>query len=258
MFRPRVIPSLLIQDGGLVKTRQFKTARYVGDPINAVKIFNEKEVDELVILDISAARARTSPAFDRIAEIASEAFMPIGYGGGVTSARDCQRLVRLGVEKVIINTAWAERPSLLKEAADAIGGQSVVASIDVRKGLFGPRVVVRGGRKNTRLGVLEAARIAVENGAGEILLTSVDREGTRSGFDEELISQVAGAVDVPLIAQGGANDLSDLHRAVEAGASAVAAGAMFVFQGKLDAVLITYPTPEEVAAVGRVAGGRSA
>ena len=203
MLRTRVIPSLLLKDGGLVKTVRFGSPRYVGDPINAVRIFNDKEVDELVVLDIEATREGRAPDFEWVAAIAGEAFMPIGYGGGITTVEQCRRLVRNGVEKVIINSAGVLRPELLTEAAEAVGSQSVVASIDVKSTLFGSRVVISGGRRKTSLGPVEAAVRAVAYGAGEILLTSVDREGTRKGYDLKLIEEISTAVDVPVVALGG-------------------------------------------------------
>lgn len=242
MLRTRVIPCLLLQDGGLVKTIKFKHPKYVGDPINAVRIFNEKEVDELVFLDISATPAGKEPNFDLLADIASEAFMPFSYGGGITRLDQIRRLYALGVEKVILNTAAADNPELLSEAASIAGSSSVVASIDVHRNWLGRcTVFTRGGRQDIKRDPVEYAQQMEQLGAGEILLNSIDRDGTMSGYDLELIQKVAEAVRVPVVAAGGAGELSHFRQAVGRGASAVSAGSLFVFHGKHRAVLITYP-----------------
>lgn len=240
----RVIPTLLLYEAGLNKTRQFEPWKYVGDPINAVRIFNEKEVDELVLLDIRATVDGRSPPFTQIERIASAAFMPVAYGGGVRSVDDVQRLLAGGVEKVALNSVLHDDISVLERSAAAFGSQSLLASIDVRRQDGNWRVYTRSGRFDTGLGAVEAARRAVAAGAGEIVLTAIDREGTKAGYDLELIAAVSAAVDVPVIANGGAGELADLGRAVRHGAAAVAAGSLFVLIGKLDAVLITYPTAE--------------
>lgn len=242
MLKTRVIPCLLLRNGGLVKTTKFKDPKYVGDPINAVRIFNEKEVDELVFLDISATSAKREPNFDLLADIASEAFMPFGYGGGITRVEQIKVLYSLGVEKVIINTAAIRTPHLVSEAASLAGSSSVVVSMDVRRSWLGKYSVWSGGgqqdeRRDPVSFALEMERL----GAGEILLNSIDRDGTMSGFDLDLIQQVSEAVSVPLIAVGGAGGLEDFRKAVKMGASAVSAGSLFVFHGKHRAVLITYP-----------------
>lgn len=251
MLRTRVIPCLLLRNGGLVKTVKFGEAKYVGDPINAVKIFNEKEVDELVFLDITATAASRGPNFELIRDIATEAFMPFGYGGGITTIEQVASLVALGVEKVVLNTSVVERPEFIREAANLVGSSSVVVSIDVKRSLLGRyEVVTRNAGRKSGLDPIEWARRAADLGAGEVLLTSVDRDGTQKGYDLALLRQVTEAVSIPVIASGGAGSLDDFRAAVqEAGASAVAAGSLFVFHGKHRAVLITYPDYRELEKV---------
>lgn len=247
MLRTRVIPCLLLRNGGLVKTIKFRDPKYIGDPINAVRIFNEKEVDELVFLDISATPAGRGPNFELLADIASEAFMPFGYGGGITRLDQIKRLFALGIEKVILNTAAFDAPGLVSEAAGAAGRSSVVVSMDVRRNWLGKHTVVtQCGQFDTKLDPVGYARKMERIGAGELLLNSIDRDGTMSGFDLELISQVAEAVSVPVVAVGGAGELGHFRQAADKGASAVGAGSMFVFHGKHRAVLITYPTYQQL------------
>jgi cyclase len=248
MLKTRVIPCLLLKDAGLVKTKRFRDPKYVGDPINAIKIFNDKEVDELVLLDISAARHERGPAFATIEEVASECFMPLAYGGGIRSVDDARRILRMGVEKVIFNAvAWRE-PRILTEASQLFGAQAVVASIDVRRKLFGRyEVFVENGATATGMDAVAYARRMQELGAGEIFLTCIDRDGVMQGYDLELIASVTRAVGIPVIASGGAGSLDDFRAAVQTGgAAAVAAGAMFVFRGPHRAVLITYPSRVEL------------
>lgn len=239
---PRVIPTLLLDRGRLVKTVRFRDSTYIGDPINAVRIFNEKEVDEMVFLDISATRDGREPNFELIGRIASEAFMPFTYGGGVRSVSHAQRLFALGVEKVVLNTAALRTPELISDLAALAGRSSVVVSIDVKRPLLGrARVFTSDGYPPPKANPVDFARHVVELGAGELVLTAVDREGTMTGYDLELVQQVASAVDVPLIALGGAGTTGHLRDAIGAGASAVAAGSLFVYHGPRRAVLITYP-----------------
>jgi imidazole glycerol-phosphate synthase subunit HisF len=239
----RVIPCLLLQDGGLVKTRRFGRARYVGDPINAIRIFNEKYVDELVFLDIQASRTGAQPDYDLIARIAGECFMPLCYGGGIRTLEQARRIVACGVEKISVNSMAIERPDLLRELSDELGASSVVASIDVKRDLFGrERVYHPGRRRTTRLDPVAHARAVVDAGAGEIFLNSVDRDGEFCGFDVDLIRRTSQAVNVPVVACGGAGRLEDMRAAVAAGASAAAAGSIFVFYGPHRAVLINYPS----------------
>jgi imidazole glycerol-phosphate synthase subunit HisF len=249
MLMPRLIPCLLLSSsrGGLVKTRRFKEPKYVGDPINAVRIFNEKEVDELMVLDIDATKERRGPDFEMAEQLASECFMPLCYGGGIRSFEDAKTLLSLGVEKVALQSAFLEQPAILRQIADHAGEQAVVASIDLRKDWLG-RYRVRGPAEGRAPAAdwQSLVRTAVANGAGEILITSVDREGTLGGMDLALVREASRLVEVPLIANGGAGSLADVRAAVESGASAVAAGAFFVFYGPHRAVLITYPRYEEV------------
>lgn len=247
MRRIRVIPVLLIQDGGLVKSVRFKQYTYVGDPINAVKIFNDKEVDEIVILDIEATKNQSGPDFKRIKEIASEAFVPLAYGGGITKIDEVRQLFYLGVEKVVLNTQAYQNPALLTEAASLVGSQSVVASVDVKKNWLGQyKVYVKNGGQNTGKNPVEYVQELVNAGAGEIFLNSIDKDGTYNGFDLDLIKQVCSTVNVPVIACGGASIIEDFQSAIKAGASAVAAGSMFVFQRPHRAVLISYPSQKEL------------
>jgi imidazole glycerol-phosphate synthase subunit HisF len=249
MLKTRVIPCLLLRGGGLVKTTRFKDPKYVGDPINAIKIFNDKEVDELVLLDISASREGRGPAFSVIEEVASECFMPLAYGGGIGTVEQARRILKLGVEKVVFNTTAWRSPQVLADASREFGAQAVVASIDVRRKLFGRHeVVVEGGTRGTGVEPVEYAQRMEAAGAGEIFLTSIDRDGTMKGYELDLISKVSAAVSVPVIASGGAATVQDFAAAIREGAAAVAAGAMFVFHGPHRAVLITYPAQRDLLA----------
>jgi cyclase len=247
---PRVIPVLLVSDGYLVKPVKFQGNKYIGDPINAVRIFNEKQVDELVICDIDASVQGTGVNYGLIEEIASEAFMPVGYGGGVVSADEARRIVGIGIEKVILNTAAVTRPESITEISDALGASSTVVSVDAKKKLTGGwDTFIRRGSRKTGVTPADAALTAQQLGAGEILVSSIDRESTFSGYDLKLIESVADAVSLPVIALGGASGYDDFAPALAAGASAVAAGSMFVLNGKHRAVLISYPTPSQVRAL---------
>jgi len=242
--RIRVIPSLLLSGDGLVKTVRFQKPVYVGDPINTVKIFNEKEVDEIAVLDIGATRNGREPNFEKIAEIAGECFMPMAYGGGITSVAQMRRILLSGVEKVILNSIVFRQPQLIRAAADQFGSQSVVVSIDAKPGWFG-RYQTRshGGTVRHSVDPVTAAVEAVRQGAGEILLNSVDRDGTYLGYDTDLLRKVTSAVCVPVIACGGARNVQDFVAAVrDGGAAAVAAGSMFVFHGVHKAVLVNFPS----------------
>ncbi len=249
MLGMRVIPVLLLAEDGLVKTVRYKTPTYVGDPINAVRIFNEKEVDEIFVLDIRATPEGRGPDFERIRELAGECFMPLGYGGGVRTLGDIDRLIAVGVEKVAVNSRAVEEPGFMKEAADRFGSSTLVASIDVKTGFFGRTTVwSAGGKRDSKRDPAEFAKTMEGMGAGEILLNSIDRDGTFSGYDLDLIRRVADAASVPVVACGGAGSLGDLHRAIGAHASAAAAGSLFVFQGPHRAVLISYPSPNDLEA----------
>lgn len=244
MMLPRIIPCLLLRNSGFVKTVKFKNAKYLGDPINIVKIFNDKEVDELVVLDITATIEGKDPNFKLLEELASEAFMPVAYGGGVRTINHIQTLLGLGLEKVVINSYAVKNPNFVNEATELVGSQSIVVSIDVKKTLWGRfEVLTRSGTKTTGLNPFDFAKEIQSRGAGELLLNSIDRDGTMKGFDLNLINQVADAVNIPLVACGGAQSVQDLVSAVkQGGASAAAAGSMFVFHGPHRAVLISYPS----------------
>lgn len=248
MARARVIPCLLLRNHGLVKTRKFKDAVYLGDPVNAVRIFNEKEVDELVLLDIDASKEAREPDYELIAEIAGECFMPIAYGGGVRTFDQARRLIRCGVEKIVINSAVFESYGLIEEISQTFGSQAVIGAIDIKKTLLGGyRVVAKSASVEIRTSLDEHVQNLVAAGVGEIFLNSVDRDGTMEGYDLALIRRVTTKISVPLIACGGAGSVQDLYSAVhDGGASAVAAGSMFVFHGKLRAVLISYPQDLEL------------
>jgi len=250
MIYPRVIPVLLLTSAGLVKTIRFKRRIYLGDPINAVRIFNEKEVDELILLDIDAASRQSGPDFDRIADIVSECFMPVCYGGGIRSIEDMRRLFAIGVEKVSLNRAAVETPELVREAAARFGASSIVVSIDVKRRWTGQRRVAAGGADLSDWDPVKFALHAEALGAGELLLTAMDRDGIMQGYDLELIRAVSHAVSIPVIACGGAGSVDDLGHAVRAGgASAAAAGSLFVFRGPHRAVLINYPDPDVLVRV---------
>ncbi len=250
MFLPRVIPILLLKDLGLVKTIQFENPRYIGDPINAVKIFNVKEVNEIAFLDITATKSHIIN-FDMIKKISQECMTPLTYGGGVTKLEDIERLFKIGIEKVAINTVAFFNPQIVIEASETYGSQSVIASIDVKKHANGSyEVFVINGSMPTGADPVSYAKKMESLGAGELLLTSIDRDGTMTGYDIELIKSVSDAVKVPVIASGGAGKLMDLRDAYLNGkASAVAAGSIFVFFGRKKAVLITYPDRDELEAL---------
>jgi cyclase len=244
------MPCLLLRQSKLVKTVRFREPDYIGDPVNAVKIYNDKEVDELIFLDITATVDKKAPPFKMISEIASECFMPYTYGGGIRSLEDMRKIFNLGVEKIAINSHAVENPDFIMQAAKEFGNQSIVASIDVKKKLMGKyEVFTRSGTNPTGLGPVEHARMMEEMGAGEILLTSIDRDGTWEGYDLELIRTVAEAVNVPLIVCGGAGGIEDFRKAVDAGASACATGSMVVYQAKNRGVLINFPKQTELRAV---------
>lgn len=247
---PRVIPVLLVSDGYLVKPVRFKGGTYIGDPINAVRIFNEKQVDELIICDIDATVKRTGVNYTLIEEIASEAFMPVGYGGGVASAAEARRITGIGIEKIVLGAVAVTHPETITEVSRELGSSSTVVSVDARKRLTsGWETYVGRGRQKTGLSASEAAQCAQDRGAGEVMITSIDRENTFIGYDLPLIKAVTEAVTIPVIALGGAGKIEDFAPALNAGASAVAAGSMFVLNGKHKAVLISYPTPAQIRAL---------
>lgn len=247
MLYTRVIPVLLLKEDHLVKTINFKKEIYVGDPINAVKIYNEKEVDEIVILDISASKESREPNYLLIKEIASECFMPLCYGGGIKNVEQARKIFECGVEKISINTAATENINLIEQLVKEFGSQSIVVSIDVDKTLFKGKVV--RANKKAKLAVrsvVEFAKLVEDKGCGEILLNTTYEDGMRNGYDLELINIIASNTNVPLICCGGAGEVEHFHEALKSGASAVAAGSKFVLHGKHRAVLITYLTHEEI------------
>jgi len=247
MLQTRIIPTLLLKNRGFYKGIKFKNHKYVGDPINTIKIFNEKEVDELVIFDIIASKENKEIDFDYLKEVVSEAFMPIGYGGGVKSVNDAKRLFAIGIEKVILNTSAILNPDLVKELVDIFGSQSVVFSLDVKKTFFGgKKVFIKSGTKNTKLNPLDVALLMEQLGVGEIILNDIDKDGTFSGYNLEMIREISSKLSIPLIASGGASKIEDFKLAIKAGAHACAAGSMFVYHMPHRAVVISYPKYEEI------------
>ncbi len=244
----RVIPILLLQNNGLVKTIKFKNPTYIGDPINAVKIFNEKEVDELAFIDIEATIKQKEPDYNKIEEIASECFMPLAYGGGIKNIEQIKRIFAIGVEKVIINSAIISNRNLISEGAKIFGNQSIVASVDVKKDFFGKYVCyTNSGKNKVKLNLVEFVKYIENLGAGEIVLTSIDREGTFKGFDNDLIKLVSQNVQIPVVANGGASKIEDFESAINiGGASAVAAASLFVYKSQNRGVLINYPSQNEL------------
>ena len=250
MLATRIMPCLLVKDKRLVKTVKFKNPSYVGDPVNAIKIYNEKEVDELLLIDITATLENKPPSFGLISEITDECFMPLCYGGGIRSLDDIKKILSLGVEKVAINSYAVENPQFIKKASEIFGSQSIILSMDVKKTFLGSYVIhSHSGQKSTKLDPVVFARQMEEMGAGEILLNSIDRDGTWEGYDLDLIKKVTDAVTIPVIALGGAGQVSHFHDAVASGASACAIGSMAVYQGKNKGVLINFPRHEEIRKV---------
>ena len=251
MLMTRVMPCLLLRGLGLVKTIKFKNPTYIGDPINAVMIYNTKEVDELIFLDITATKENKKPNTELIRKIANECFMPFAYGGGIRDLKTVKKIFNLGTEKIVVNTKALESPNFIGKVSKIYGSQSIIVSIDVKKNLFGKYEVFSHARgKSTGLDPVDFAVKMEKIGAGEIFLNSVDRDGTMEGYDIELIKKVSEAVSIPVIACGGAGKVEDFGKAVKiGGASAVAAGSMFVFHGRRRAVLINFPTREELEKV---------
>ena len=246
MLRSRIIPCLLLHQGGLVKTRQFKEPKYVGDPLNAVKIFNEKEVDELMFIDIDATAEAREPSIPLLRSLAVESRMPLCYGGGVTSAEQASRIVATGFEKVSVSSAALSRPALIKEMSEAIGSQSVVVTIDVKTNrLFsGYTIYTHNGRQKHKQSLLDFCQQAVSLGAGEIVINSIDRDGQMDGYDLKLARQVRDVIDTPMTMLGGAGSVDHLQELIdEVGVVGAAAGSMFVFKGQYRAVLINYTRP---------------
>lgn len=247
MLRPRIIPCLLVHKGGLVKTVGFRDPKYVGDPINAVKIFNEKEADELIVLDIDATATRSEPNYRMIANVAAECRMPLCYGGGIRTPEQARRIVDLGVEKVAISAAAIENPPLISQIAAEIGRQSVVVVLDVRKSAAGRYAVfTHNGTVDTGLDAFELATRAQELGAGELIVSSIDEDGRMKGYDLALAGKIRETVRIPISVLGGAGSLADIEKLVRAcGVVGAAAGSLFVFKGPYRAVLINYPTASQ-------------
>ncbi len=251
MLRTRIIPVLLLRNESLVKTIRFGKFTYVGDPCNTVRIFNELEVDELLFLDITATKEGRSPNLKVLADIANECFMPLGYGGGIQTFEDAQAVFEIGFEKIAINSCAIENPKLITKLAAHYGNQAIIGSIDVKKNIFGTyQVITRAGTKNTHKNPVDWARELESLGAGEILLTSIDREGTWEGFDLELVKSITEAVNIPVIGHGGAGNLNHIGEVVKkSGASAVALGSVVVFQKKGMGVLINFPDKDNLEKV---------
>jgi cyclase len=247
MLRPRIIPSLLIHNHGLVKTVNFKNPKYVGDPINAVRIFNEKQVDELAIFDIDASVNNSKPNFELLKKLANQSRMPLCYGGGVKTVNDALKIFSLGIEKIAINSGIIDNPSLISEIADRVGSQSVVAVLDVKKKFLGGyELAVSNGKILTGINPMDFAIKAQDLGAGEVIVNSIDRDGTMKGFDLELINKISSGIKSPLTVLGGAGSLSDIKKVINShGIIGVAAGSLFVFKGPYKAVLINYPSSME-------------
>lgn len=249
--RPRIIPVLLIDNQDLVKTVNFKSPTYLGDPINAVKIFNIKGIDELSILDISATKNNKEPDWDLLKDIASQAFMPLSYGGGIKNIEQIKQLFKIGYEKVVINSSFVENPSLIKEASNYAGSQSVVVSIDAKLVNDEYKAVINDGSKIIEKSPVELAKEAEKLGAGEIFINSIDKDGMMNGYDIELVKQVSEAVNIPVIACGGAGGVKDLKEVLsQTKAHAAAGGSMFVYYGRLKAVLIQAPSEKELIEEG--------
>jgi imidazole glycerol-phosphate synthase subunit HisF len=249
VLRPRIIPCLLIDQGRLVKTKMFKEPIYLGDPINVAKVFNEKKVDEIVLLDISATKLKKGPDFALLEEFASECFMPVSYGGGITKLEEIEKLFYLGFEKVILNTTAFTNPSLITEAVKVFGSQSIVASMDVKRtSMLSNKltVFVRNGDVNTNYNPKQYLESLVKLGVGEIIINSISREGAYVGYNLDLIRELCHATQIPIIALGGARNLEDMKQVLLAGASGAAAGSIFVFHQEREGVLISYPKESEI------------
>lgn len=249
MERPRILPILCLDGKKLVKTVQFKQPKYIGDPINALKIFNDKMVDEILVLDITASKNSKGPNFDYLKDLASECFSPLGYGGGIRNLNDARKVFECGVEKVVLNSAVVDNPDLVTEIANVYGSQSVVVSIDIKKTLFGgEHAFTHSGTKRVKTPILEWAKQLEAKGAGEFIVQSIDRDGTFKGLHRSLTQRIAQAVQVPVVAAGGSASVDDmLATLAETGASAAAAGSIFVYRGNnTSSILISYPTPKDI------------
>tara|TARA_Y100001958_G_C21232717_1_gene558635 strand:+ start:1257 stop:2015 length:759 start_codon:yes stop_codon:yes gene_type:complete len=243
MLQTRVIPCLLLKGESLVKTVNFKNPSYIGDPVNTARIFNELEVDELVLLDISATNNKKGPDFKILEELANECFMPLAYGGGINNFEDAKKILKIGIEKIILNSVTYSNPSLITELAEHFGNQAIVASIDIKKNIFGKYYLYsNSGSKKQKIDIIAWVQELEQMGAGEILLTAIHKEGTWMGFDIKIIEKISNAVNIPVIANGGASSIEDIGKAVKQGcASAVCLGSMVVYQNKGMGVLVNFP-----------------
>lgn len=248
MLEKRVIPCLLLHKGGLYKTQNFKKPTYIGDPINAIKIFNEKEVDELMFLDIDASVENKEPNYKMIEDIASECFMPLCYGGGVKTVDQMKKIYSLGVEKISISSQAVINPNLIKEASSIFGNQSVIVTIDIKKDFLGKKkVFINNGKKNTKINPMDFVKRVETLGAGEIVVNSIDHDGVMKGYDIEFLKEIKSNIKVPVIALGGAGNLNHIKEVFESSnIDAVACGSMFVYQGPLKGVLISYPPYQKI------------
>ena len=242
MYRNRLIPCLLLSHKSLFKTVRFSNPQYIGDPINTVKLFSNKEVDEIIVVDFTASVENRGPDIEYLKLITSECFMPLCYGGGITDIHQVEALFKIGIEKIAFNTSIVVNPDLVRDAVKNFGSQSFVASIDVKKNIFGKKeVYFKSGKQNSKISPLDMIKKVEELGVGEILLTSIDHEGMMQGYDYQLINSLANTISVPIIANGGAGSLGDCNEAIKNGASAAAAGSLFIYYGKKKAVLVNYP-----------------
>jgi cyclase len=247
MIKPRVIPALLLSNGRLVKTHKFNNAKYIGDPINAIRVFNEKEVDELIVIDIDASKKGINPDYKLLEKISGECFMPVAYGGGINSIEKARRVFSLGFEKISIQSAVFNSPEFITVLSKEFGSQSIILSIDIKLDFFGrPRIFNSSRSKILSESIITFIQNLLKNGVGEVLLNFVDKDGTLSGPNIEVIKKISTSINVPLIALGGVSSISDIKNVILAGASAVAAGAFFVFQGPHNAVLISYPKSSDL------------
>ncbi|EKT3956159.1 AglZ/HisF2 family acetamidino modification protein [Flavobacterium psychrophilum] len=247
MLRPRIMPSLLIHDNGLVKTVNFKNSKYLGDPINAVRIFNEKEVDELAVFDIDATVLGREPDYVLIERLANQSRMPLCYGGGVKTVEQAQKIFGLGIEKIALSSAVVENPNLITQISERVGSQSVIVVMDIKKKIFGGyEIYTHNGKKATGLNPVTFAEKAQKLGAGEIVINSIDQDGVMKGFDINLIDKITEKITIPVTVLGGAGSLQDIKKLIDRhGIIGVAAGSLFVFKGVYKAVLINYPTKKE-------------
>lgn len=249
MLQTRVIPVLLLKNRGLYKGIEFKNHTYVGDPINTIKLFNDKEVDELVILDIEASKSNKEIDFEYLEEIATEAFMPMAYGGGIKSVEDAKRVFNLGFEKVVLNTYAILNNNLIKDLVDIYGSQSILFSLDYKKSVFGNNVYIKSGTEKVKEKVIDLAKKVKDLGIGELILNSIDRDGKMEGYDLKLLKEVSDSLDLPVIVSGGSKDFNDFKIAKDNGASACAASSQFIYHGPHRAVIISYPKYESLRTI---------